>query len=681
MKMMRTVTIVVALFCAGAVVADARAEVTPVQKVIDLMDGMLAKGKEEKHAEQVQFAAYKQWCDDTSAAKAASIKEATQQIAILKADVAKAQATADELTKEIADLDEDISVWKGDITAATKVREIEKGDYDKTHDDYSESIDALENAIAVLKKQDYDREQAEPESFIQVQKLNRLKLIPETAKKTIDLFLAQGMNILKSGDYSAMAAPEANAYEFQSGGVIAMLDKLLSQFTEERTDLEKEEMNSKHAYQMLIADLEAAISKADTDSTKKSEDKAQELQLKADAEGDKEQTEGVLAADTKYKSDTDATCEQKESDFEARQALRAEELEAIAKAISIIAGESVTGNADTYLPSMLQTTQRARAPALAMLRAASSSQVQTRVAEYLRKQATHLNSRLLAGAAERISADPFEKVKKLIKDLIVRLMNEATEEAEHKGWCDTEMASNAHTRKEKSDAVDKLKSEIDQLTASIAKLGEDIAELTQAVADLDAAMAKATKMRAEEKEKNEQTVSDSQEAQAAVSQALLVLKDFYSKAAEATAFVQKTKQPEIFEGAYTGMQDENGGVIGMLEVIDSDFARLESDTKAAEASALKEYEEFMEDSNIDKTAKTKDIEFKTTKKQDESSMLVSKKGDLENTQAELDEALTYFDKLKPSCVDADVSYEDRVARRQQEIESLQEALKILNGEA
>merc|ERR1712178_98054 len=146
---------------------------------------------------------------------------------------------------------------------------------------------------------------------------------------------------------------------------------------------------------------------------------------------------------------------------------------------------------------------------------------------------------------------------------------------------------------------------------------------------------------------------------------------------EATAFVQ---EPEIFDSPYKGMQSENGGVVGMLEVIESDFARLESDTKASEATAQKEYDEFMTDSKVDKSEKSTDIEHKTAKKQDESQALTTKKGDLEGTQKELDAALAYFDKLKPSCVDSGVSYEDRVARRKEEIESLQEALKILNGE-
>merc|ERR1712060_245766 len=134
-----------------------------------------------------------------------------------------------------------------------------------------------------------------------------------------------------------------------------------------------------------------------------------------------------------------------------------------------------------------------------------------------------------------MGADPFVKVKKMIKDLIVRLM----EEANHKGWCDTELSTNEQTRKEKTAAVETLHAEIDELQASIAKLTEDIATLTQAVADLDAAMAKATQIRQEEKATNAATVKDAQDAQTAVAQAFTVLKDFYAKASEATSFVQQ----------------------------------------------------------------------------------------------------------------------------------------------
>ena len=80
---------VAVLLLLGLHVASAsQAEVTPVQKVIQLMEGMLEKGKKEKHGEQVQFAAYKQFCDDTTTEKTRAIKEAEETIGTLKAYIA-----------------------------------------------------------------------------------------------------------------------------------------------------------------------------------------------------------------------------------------------------------------------------------------------------------------------------------------------------------------------------------------------------------------------------------------------------------------------------------------------------------------------------------------------------------------------------------------------------------------
>ena len=146
---------------AAALVGVNAVEVTPTQKVVQLLEGMLAKGKEEKHGEQVQFAAYKQFCDDTAVEKERDIKEAEELMAKLDADEKAARAHAAKLGREIAAHEADIATWKGDQAAATKVRDMEKTDYDTLHKDYSESVDALERAIQVLKKQAYDRPQAE----------------------------------------------------------------------------------------------------------------------------------------------------------------------------------------------------------------------------------------------------------------------------------------------------------------------------------------------------------------------------------------------------------------------------------------------------------------------------------------------------------------------------------------
>merc|ERR1719379_704427 len=174
----------------------------------------------------------------------------------------------------------------------------------------------------------------------------------------------------------------------------------------------------------------------------------------------------------------------------------------------------------------------------------------------------------------------------MIRDMITKLMEEANEEAEHKGWCDTELTTNQQTRDSKSDEVDQLNAEVETLTATIAKLSSDITELTEGIATLDKAMAEATADREAEKAKNTETIADAKAASVAVSQATAVLKEFYAKAAEATVLMQMKgpaeDAPETFSGAYQGNQDAASGVMGMLEVIASDFARLEAETSSEE---------------------------------------------------------------------------------------------------
>merc|ERR1719399_292483 len=286
-------------------------------------------------------------------------------IEVLGADIEKCTSDAAALSEHIEKLDEDIAVWEGDVKAATKVREIEKADYDVTHKDYSESIDALERAIAVLKKQDKDRAQA---SLLQ---LSAQRLVPDEARRTIESFLSEDPD-----EGLAVSAPEANAYESASGGVIEMLSKLLDKFIDERTTLEKEEMNAKHAYDMLMQDLNAQIAQGEKDRDEKAESKATALQAKADAEGDLKDTTTTRDEDQKYLDELVATCEQKASDFESRQQLRAEEIEAIEKAIEIISSGAVAGNAEKHLPTLVQTS-------FAQLRADGRSPSQARVAQYL----------------------------------------------------------------------------------------------------------------------------------------------------------------------------------------------------------------------------------------------------------------------------------------------------------
>jgi chromosome segregation ATPase len=362
--------------------------------------------------------------------------------------------------------------------------------------------------------------------------------------------------------------------------------------------------------------------------------------------------------------------------------MRTEELQAIDQAIEIISSGSVAGSAGKHLPGLVQIKNPT---SLVQLRAGAKSPAQDAVASYLAKQGQKLHSNLLAALSLHVGSDPFVKIRKMIQDMITKLTEEAQEEAEHKGFCDSELASNKQTRDDKTTQADTLTANIEQMTAEAQKLATEIGELSADVAASDAAVAEATKIREEEKSKNTATVEDAKVAKAAVEKALQILKDFYEKAAGATAFIQvrssvQKQMPETFDEPFTGTGGE-GGVIGMLEVILSDFERLEAETTEEELTSQKEYETFMADSAEDKETKTGAIKDKTARKTALESDTAQAKKDLKSTNEELDAALAYFEKLKPSCVDAGESYEERVARRKEEIESLGEALKILEGES
>merc|ERR1719401_1709877 len=207
----------------------------------------------------------------------------------------------------------------------------------------------------------------------------------------------------------------------------------------------------------------------------------------------------------------------------------------------------------------------------------------------------------------------------MIKDLIWKLMEEATAETEHKGWCDTELTTNKQTREYKTGYLNELTAEEEDLTASIAKLTQDIEDLTKAIAELEASMAGATEERATSK---------------------------------ATALAQKgpaEDAPETFDAPYKGMLPEGGNVVDFLEVILTDFARLESDTTTAEATELAEYKKYYFESEKTKALKETIKGQKEGKKSELESTLQSTIEELKSTQEELEAAIAYYEKLKPTC--------------------------------
>jgi predicted nucleic acid-binding Zn-ribbon protein len=290
----------------------------------------------------------------------------------------------------------------------------------------------------------------------------------------------------------------------------------------------------------------------------------------------------------------------------------------------------------------------------------------------------------------KMAADPFAKVKTLIQQLIERLMTESANEATHKGWCDTEIGKANTERDHRHSDTKKLSAESEVLEAKKASLEAEIAKLSQERSDLQDAHTEAQRIRGAEKAENKQTLETAQEGLKALKSAIDVLSSFYSKASRATVLLQApvTSSPvaadmvgsEYEGGAYKGNQAAAGGIMGMLETIKSDFERTIKDTASAEQSASSDFAKFDTEtkasiSSMETGIKNAEADLKMT-----SGDLVAALNDLKENQLLLDKSLEALEKLRPACVDTSMSWEEKVAAQEAEIEALKNALAVFNEE-
>merc|ERR1719336_1214689 len=476
-------------------------------------------------------------------------------------------------------------------------------------------------------------------------------------------------------------------------------------------------MNSKHASDMIIIDLTDSIENTQKDAQRKTLKAQSKAEKKILEEKELKETTAVKAADETTLSETQIECKEKTLSFHEKQKLRAEEIEALQKATEILQSPEVSGNANKYLAAA-QVQPRA---ATVLLQAAGGASEQNlgvhrHIRDFLAAEGQRLHSQSLTLLAQKVMADPFAKVKKMIDNLITRLLNEANEDAKHEGFCDVEMGKSKVTRNKLSSDIDGLTASIDDGKATILALTEETALLSKQIAELDQAMKEATELRTKEKATNAVTVKDAQAAQAAVAAAIAVLKDYYAKASTATALLQKAPPPrqwglktgvkmgsdewsalanpnfegEIDKGHKEGMQtfgetelgqqdEAQYGVLGLLEVIAADFASLEANTKASEAAAAEAFERFMVESRKDKAVKARKVELNEADRVSTDAKVQEETADLKLTQDQLLAADRYYDRLVPQCIDRGMTWDQRVAARQAEIDSLKQALKILSS--
>jgi len=621
----------------------------------------------EGEAVQKTYEEFAEWCEDRSRELGFEIKTASAQVEELKATILDSDSQAQALTEKIEDLGSSIATNSADLKAATGIRTKEKVDFQGEEKTLTETISALERAIGILEK-----ELAKGgASMMQLKGAASLETAFNIMVKGFALSSADGTRLSafvqqQSDDSDAddeMGAPAAAVYESKSGSIVDTLEGILEKAEAQLDTLRKTETNKQNNFNMLKQSLEDEMKFGNEEKETATKSLSKTGEVKAVAQGDLSTTSKDLSEDQSDLASTHQDCMTKAETFESETKERGEELKALAMAKKAVL-DSMKGAAASFL----QTDSDARARLASQFGLANFEAVR-----FMRDLARKSNSPELAQLASRMatvyrleqnsgSRDPFAKVKGLITDMLAKLEKEAAAAADQKQWCDKELAESKAKKELSGSELESLTTKIESASSHSAKLKEEVSTLQQELAGLAQAQASADSIRAEEKAVYETTKPEIDAGLKGVKLALKILNDYFAKSGESSS-----------AGA-------GSGIIGMLEVVESDLTKSLAELQASEDMSERGHDKLTQENYISKKMKEGDVKYKTKEFTALDKSLTELTADRRGVQAEFDAVLEYLESVTKKCTYKVETYAEKVARRKAEVEGLKQALDILENE-
>lgn len=668
---------------------------SPVEKVLAMLGENKLKVTRDLASEKKEMEEYAAFCDDETDEKSYAIKTAARNIADLNSVIDDATAQVRGLDDTIATLGREMAAKDDQIAKAKAVRKNEHTDFEATEKELMESIDQIEKAVILLKREmslAQGKVVHKPDIRKVAQALNSLvnaAWMDQGNQQALKGLLQDAQN---QGSIQSTGASENDDLKFtvhnkkEGSGTDAILQSLqdMKQKAEETlSNARMNEMKSNHNYQMMLSSLEESLGLSKTKLSESTALKAQLTEAAGKAKGEIADTKQAKIADEIYLKGLTHECEAAAADWADRQKSAAAEIDAINKAIEIL-----QAGVKAMLQAGMQVEQKQ--PVFedenfsGEVDDEKTARVRAKLIDHLKEMGHKFHSYTMMEMVSAATTDPFEKIRGLIGDMIAKLVAEANEEATQQAFCDEEKGKSNKQKEAKTAKLDELNARLDQASAKTEELQDNIKELQAELADVDKATGEATKLRAEERATFEKASKDFKDAGKAVEQAIGVLKDFYSSLLQTQKVPKKataSKVPAKAAPIFGGLQAGGGGdaVIALLETSAEDFSRMLTLAETEEEAAKDAYAKLMDESKESKIKKEAEVKGAESEIKTLAVAIKDAQEDKSMTSHELDAVMEYLEKLKPQCEQKVMTYEEKKAKREAEIEGLKEALSILEA--
>jgi len=685
------------------------AEMSPIRKVITLIEEMKVQVEKEANEDMTAYDKYMCWCETNEKEKGAAIEAAQARLDELAAFLEEAAAKEGELKTNIAGLAQDIAEDQDALATATANRQKEEEAFVEAEADMKETRGLLQEAVAVLEKvqllqkrggkPDQSRAKAvllqlkakiaghpQFQGVMQKDLFDMLGSIDDFAKGHMSGFLQQRGGLLpwekteeqvgaeaKPNELQGAAAG-AKSYNARSGGIVGLLAQMQDQFTADLSEAQKQDFMALVAFENLRAAKLGEIAVATEAKERAEADLADLLDKVAKAKEDMEATAAAMAADQEFLANMRTDCKSEDEQYKARTEIRSKEIVALGEALKILTEDSAR---DLYAKSTLVFLQRGSSSASV----AAQDRLVQRVAQRLAAAARKSNNWALASLAVRVRLDAFEKVKEAMDKMSAELAKQQKEEYEKWEFCKKEIDQTEDSIKVETNTKEDLDSKHAQLVNAIAELNRDIEALQAEEHDMMVSLKQAGENRKEENQVFQTSVSDQRATVNILNKALDRLKQFYAPELAQVhaqepgrAVAPKPTTPKDYAKSAGA-----GGVIQLISKIIENAESAEKEMEVDEQHSQALYSDFVKSTTAtieadraaiaEKTAQVASTE--STKSETEAAQLangeeLSKLGDLLKAQhVDCDFLLKYFDVRQKS--------------RAEEMDAIADAKAVLSG--
>jgi septal ring factor EnvC (AmiA/AmiB activator) len=669
----------------------------PIRRVVTMLQMMQKKIEAEAVKEKEMFDKFMCYCKSGKETLAKSIEDAETKIPQLESEIKAVGGESAQLEEDLASHKSDREEAKSAMAKATAMREKDAAAFAKESAEDKANLASLTSALAAIEK-------GMAGGFLQTNaaaQLRRLTLnqdITNHDRETLTAFLEQGHSL---------------EYAPASGEIVGILKQMKDTMEKDLAEVIAEEEAAIKQYEELMAAKQKevdSLTAAIQEKTKRLGEVGIDL---VNLKEDLDDTTESLAEDKKFLQELEKTCDTKVQEWELRCKTRQEEMIALSDTIKILNDDDALELFKKTLPSasLLQV----------MVTAKQARQEAMRAFAGLNKKGRSMDLQLIVMALQGKKVS-FDKVVKMIDDMVVLLGKEQVADDTKKAYCEEEFDKADDKKKALERSISDLEKVIDEAKEQVTTLTGEIKDLEDGIIKLDREVVQATEQRKEEHEEFTATLAANNAAVKLIEFAKNRMQKFYNPKlykpppkrelteeeritlnmggtlaptnppggiagtgvsfaqVHSTTSLKKDAPPPPPEATFGGKKSgEGNGVIAMMDMMIADVNKEIQEMEFDEKDAQEEYEIMVNEAAAKRAADTKSIEEKTSVKAGLEDEIV-KNGD--QKAAEEDELMAtkqYIADLHADCDWLISNFETRKEARANEIDALKKAKAVLSG--